>query len=158
MSIGLLDNNASWPYRLVLMFRRNILSALKMETVRLSKTFVPTCKSTQRYNPEDKHRHLHRRENLRSHPVEVRKPCSSEKKEISRSRIVCNRLLHSCMESWEKTLLCLSAIEFAKQVLIWRANLLRCVTTTVWPSLSCLPLLNSSQYSNTEICNQTSVA
>jgi hypothetical protein len=38
-----------------------------METVRSSETLVTTCKSIRRYNPEDQHRHLHRRENLKSY-------------------------------------------------------------------------------------------
>jgi hypothetical protein len=32
-------------------------------------TLVSTCKSARRYNSEDQHRHLHRRENVRSHTV-----------------------------------------------------------------------------------------
>jgi hypothetical protein len=39
---------------------------LKMEAVCSSETLVSTFKSTWHYNPEDQHRHLHRRENLRS--------------------------------------------------------------------------------------------
>jgi hypothetical protein len=42
------------------------LSALKMETICSSKILVSTYKSTRR-DPEDKHRHLHNRENLKSH-------------------------------------------------------------------------------------------
>jgi hypothetical protein len=38
-----------------------------METVCFSETLVSTYKSTRRYNPEDQHRHLRRRENLKSH-------------------------------------------------------------------------------------------
>jgi hypothetical protein len=38
-----------------------------METVCFSETLLSTCKSTRRYNPEDQHRILHRRENLNSH-------------------------------------------------------------------------------------------
>jgi hypothetical protein len=33
-------------------------------------TFVSTCKSTRRYNPEDQHRYLHRRENLKYRVLE----------------------------------------------------------------------------------------
>jgi hypothetical protein len=44
-------------------------SALTMEAVFFSETFVSSCKSTQRYNQEDQYRHLHRRENLKSHMV-----------------------------------------------------------------------------------------
>jgi hypothetical protein len=32
-----------------------------------SETLPSTCKSTRHHNPEGQHRHLHRRENLRSH-------------------------------------------------------------------------------------------
>jgi hypothetical protein len=51
-------------------FRRNILlpsSGLKMEAVCSSEILVSTYESTRRYNPAKQHRHLHRRENLRSH-------------------------------------------------------------------------------------------
>jgi hypothetical protein len=41
-------------------------SSLKMETVFFSEKLVSTYVSTRRYNPEE-HRHLHRRENLKSH-------------------------------------------------------------------------------------------
>jgi hypothetical protein len=47
-------------------FRRNILptsSGLK-EVVCSSETLISTYKSTRRYNPEDQHRHLHRREDI----------------------------------------------------------------------------------------------
>jgi hypothetical protein len=37
-----------------------------MEAVYSPETLVSTYKSTWRYNPEDKYRHLHRRENLES--------------------------------------------------------------------------------------------
>jgi hypothetical protein len=40
--------------------------ALKMEAVCSSETLLSTYKSTRRYNPKDQHRHLHRRENLKS--------------------------------------------------------------------------------------------
>jgi hypothetical protein len=40
-----------------------------MEAVCSSKTFVPTYKSTRRYNPGDQHRHRHSRENFRSHII-----------------------------------------------------------------------------------------
>jgi hypothetical protein len=39
----------------------SIHPALKMETVCFSETLVSTYKSTRRYNPEEQHRHLHRR-------------------------------------------------------------------------------------------------
>jgi hypothetical protein len=39
----------------------------KMEAVCASETLVPTYESTRRYNPEDQHQYLHRRENLKSH-------------------------------------------------------------------------------------------
>jgi hypothetical protein len=38
---------------------------LKMETICFSETLVFTYKSTRRYYPEDQHRRLHRRENLK---------------------------------------------------------------------------------------------
>jgi hypothetical protein len=44
-----------------------IANTLKMEILYSSETFVITYKSTQRWNPKDQHRHLHRRENLISH-------------------------------------------------------------------------------------------
>jgi hypothetical protein len=44
-------------------------SGLKMEEECFSETLASTDKSTRRYNPEDQHRHLHRRENLRSHMI-----------------------------------------------------------------------------------------
>jgi hypothetical protein len=36
-----------------------------MEAVCFSETFVSTYKSTRRYNPEQQHRQLHRREKLK---------------------------------------------------------------------------------------------
>jgi hypothetical protein len=39
---------------------------LRMGTVCFSKTLVSTYKSSQRYSPEEQHRQLHRRENLKS--------------------------------------------------------------------------------------------
>jgi hypothetical protein len=42
-------------------------SALKMEAVCSSETMISTYKSTRRHNPEEQHRHLHRRENLISY-------------------------------------------------------------------------------------------
>jgi hypothetical protein len=39
---------------------------LKMKVVDVSETLVCTYKYTWCYNPEDKHRHFHRRENLKS--------------------------------------------------------------------------------------------
>jgi hypothetical protein len=38
-----------------------------METVCFSETLVSTYKFTPCYNPQDQHRHFHRRENLKSH-------------------------------------------------------------------------------------------
>jgi hypothetical protein len=38
-----------------------------METLCFSEMLVSTYKSTRRHNPEDQHRHLHRRENLKFH-------------------------------------------------------------------------------------------
>jgi hypothetical protein len=52
-------------------FGKKILSpssALKMETVCFSET-LSTYESTLRHNPDEQHRHLHRRENLKSHKV-----------------------------------------------------------------------------------------
>jgi hypothetical protein len=40
-----------------------------METACFFATMVCTYKSTWRYNPEDQHRHIHRRENLKSHII-----------------------------------------------------------------------------------------
>jgi hypothetical protein len=42
-----------------------------METVCFSETMVSTDKSTWRHKPEEKRRHLHRRENLKSHIKET---------------------------------------------------------------------------------------
>jgi hypothetical protein len=42
------------------------LENLKMETVRFSKTLVSTYESAWRHIPEE-HRHLHLRDNLKSH-------------------------------------------------------------------------------------------
>jgi hypothetical protein len=44
--------------------------ALKMEIVCFSETLVSAYESTQRQNPEEQHRHPHRRENLKSHSSE----------------------------------------------------------------------------------------
>jgi hypothetical protein len=41
-----------------------------METVCFSETLVSTYKSTRRHNPEQ-HRHLHHRENLKSHKLDA---------------------------------------------------------------------------------------
>jgi hypothetical protein len=42
-------------------------NCLKMHTVCFPETVVSTYKSTRPYNPEDQHRHLYSRENLKSH-------------------------------------------------------------------------------------------
>jgi hypothetical protein len=42
------------------------ITALKMETICFSETMVPTYESTRRHNPEEEHRQLVRRENLKS--------------------------------------------------------------------------------------------
>jgi hypothetical protein len=42
-------------------------SALKKETLCLSETLVSTYRSTRCHNPEEQHRHPHRREDLKSH-------------------------------------------------------------------------------------------
>jgi hypothetical protein len=44
---------------------------LKMEAVYSSETLVSTYNSVRRYNPEDRHRHLHHRENLKSQTVQM---------------------------------------------------------------------------------------
>jgi hypothetical protein len=40
--------------------------AVKMETVCFSETLASTNESTRRQNPKEQHRHVHRRENLKS--------------------------------------------------------------------------------------------
>jgi hypothetical protein len=50
-------------------------SALKVETVCSPETLVSTYKFTWRYYPEDQHRRLHRRENLKSHHTAVLGRC-----------------------------------------------------------------------------------
>jgi hypothetical protein len=42
-----------------------------METVWFSEMLVSTYESARRHNPEDQHRHSHRRENLRSHQLVI---------------------------------------------------------------------------------------
>jgi hypothetical protein len=44
-----------------------IINISEIEAVCSSETSVSTYKSTRRFDPEDKHRHLHHRKNLRSH-------------------------------------------------------------------------------------------
>jgi hypothetical protein len=44
-----------------------VTSTLKMETVRFSETLASISQSTRRPNPEERHQHRHRRENLKSH-------------------------------------------------------------------------------------------
>jgi hypothetical protein len=46
----------------------------KMETVCFSETSVSTYKTARRHNPEEQHRHLHRRENLKSHILGLQFP------------------------------------------------------------------------------------
>jgi hypothetical protein len=46
------------------------ISVLKMETVSFSETLVSTYFSTWRHNPEEQHRHLHRREIVKSHTLQ----------------------------------------------------------------------------------------
>jgi hypothetical protein len=61
-----------WPIQpslLVVLFKLlpiNLILALKMEAVFPSET-ASTFKSTQRYNPEEQHRHLHLRENIKTY-------------------------------------------------------------------------------------------
>jgi hypothetical protein len=43
--------------------------ALMMEATRTSETFVNFYQTTRRYNPEDSHLRIHRRENLKSYLV-----------------------------------------------------------------------------------------
>jgi hypothetical protein len=56
---------------LLLLIDIGLLGSLgqKMEAVCSSKTLISTYKSTRRYNPEDQHRHPHRRENVISHTL-----------------------------------------------------------------------------------------
>jgi hypothetical protein len=56
VNVGVLGCNAAWTGRTIPAFRRNILSALKMETVCASEMLVSSCKSTWLYNPEYQHR------------------------------------------------------------------------------------------------------
>jgi hypothetical protein len=42
---------------------------LKKEAVCFTETLISTHKSTRRYNSEDQHQHLYRRENLKSHTI-----------------------------------------------------------------------------------------
>jgi hypothetical protein len=43
---------------------------MKMDTVLfLRNVCICTCESTKRHNPEEQHRHPHRRENLKSHII-----------------------------------------------------------------------------------------
>jgi hypothetical protein len=70
VDVCLLGSKAVRTCREVPTFRRNILppySALKMEAVCSSKTLVCIYKSSRLYNPKHQHRHLHHRENLKSH-------------------------------------------------------------------------------------------
>jgi hypothetical protein len=64
-----LDSKPKWNCRQVPTFRRNVLppsSALKIEAICSSETLVSTYKSIWHFYPEDQHRHLHRRESLKS--------------------------------------------------------------------------------------------
>jgi hypothetical protein len=54
-----------------------LTSALKMEAVCFSESFVFTYISTQHYHREDQHRHLHRRENLKSDPYRSVQSCQT---------------------------------------------------------------------------------
>jgi hypothetical protein len=47
-----------------------IAMALMMEAARTSETMVNFYKTTRRYNPEDSHLRTHRRENLKSKPID----------------------------------------------------------------------------------------
>jgi hypothetical protein len=97
--IGLLGWNAVWTCTSISTFRGNIVSpstGLNMETVCLSETLVSTYKSTRLYYPEDQHRHLHRRENRKSH----RKFLNQTNTNLSRTTIrlgLCNNLLKLCI-------------------------------------------------------------
>jgi hypothetical protein len=44
-----------------------LFRVLRMQTVRFSEILGSTYESTRRHNPEERHQHLHRRENLKSH-------------------------------------------------------------------------------------------
>lgn len=66
--VGLIFCKTAWTFRQTATFRTNILnksSALKMEVVCTSETFVSACKFTRRYNPDDQYLHL--RDNLKSY-------------------------------------------------------------------------------------------
>jgi hypothetical protein len=50
-------------------FERTELTALMMEAVQTSETSVNSHHIARRYNPEDGHLHIHRRENLKSYLI-----------------------------------------------------------------------------------------
>jgi hypothetical protein len=50
----------------------NVSEELKIEATRSSETSATTYKTTRRPNPEDHHRHLYHRENLKSQTATVR--------------------------------------------------------------------------------------
>jgi hypothetical protein len=81
-------------------FRWNMLpspSALKIEALYSFEMLVPTDKSKRLYNPEDHHRHLHRRENLRSHQKSMFKVGVTWKLNFFLSMCVCNLNCDHCV-------------------------------------------------------------
>jgi hypothetical protein len=69
VGVSFLGCNARWTYNQTPTFRRNVLlssSTVIMEAVCCSEIIVSTFKSTQRFDPEGRHRHLQRRESLQS--------------------------------------------------------------------------------------------
>jgi hypothetical protein len=67
VSVILLGGNTAWACTCISGFRRNILSPSSgLKTGRFSEILESTYKSTQCYNPEDQHQHLHCCENLKS--------------------------------------------------------------------------------------------
>jgi hypothetical protein len=47
----------------------SVISSVREEIGKISRGTVSTYTSTRHYNPEDQHRHLHSRENLKFHTV-----------------------------------------------------------------------------------------
>jgi hypothetical protein len=67
---GLVCRHVMWTCMYISTFRSGILppsSRVKMEAVCSPETLVPTDKCTRCNSPEDQHRHLHRRQILKSH-------------------------------------------------------------------------------------------
>jgi hypothetical protein len=66
------------PCILVEVYQRFRAIALMMEAARSSETLLNFYQTTRRYNPEDSHLHINRRENLKSY--ESNKPLISIKR------------------------------------------------------------------------------